>query len=326
VYVANHHGDVIALNATSGTPLWSTRVNAPVEGDIAADATSVYVPAENMYVYALGATTGTITFQHRVWGQSFQNTNPMVFNGKLWVTSACGPGKCSLGAFEDVLAGVTTLAQEETVIGQFLNGDTVNGGADASIDWRHYFALNLPSLTEPFVILAGPSEGTGHPPDSMVVDNSNRVLAYFKTKFPALTKPNGSVFGTIYSQDIAAVDQTTGHRIRIDNGHLANPWPWETDNLFHMSVAGNSLWLHQRFRGTQTIDLTTSSATFVQANLAIEDGGNFAAAGYNIIYLNGTDVPRPASGQVSTDGWMSVSISGAQVYISEPFGIVAIGR
>jgi hypothetical protein len=326
VYVANHRGDVIALNEVSGTLVWSTRVTAPVAGEIAADATYVYVPAEDMFVYEIGTAAGAIAASHRVWGQSFQNTNPVVFNGKLWVTSACGPGKCSLGAFEAVLGGVTTLAQEETVIGQYLNGDTVNGGVDASIDWRHYFALNIPSLSEPFLILAAPSEGTGHPPDSMVVDNSGRVLAYFKTKFPTLTNPNGTLFGTAYSQDIAAIDQTTGNRIPINNGHLAVMWPWETDNLYHLSVGGNFLWFHQRFRGTQNVDLTTSTRALVQANMAVEDGGNFAGAGYNVIYLNGTSVPRPTSGQEATDGWASVAISGSQIYLSEPFGIVAIGK
>jgi outer membrane protein assembly factor BamB len=325
VYTANHHGDVVALTVASGTLVWSARVTAPVAGEIAADATSVYVPSEDMYVSALSATTGSVTASHRVWGQSFQNTNPVVFNGKLWVTSACGPGKCSLGAFESILGSVTSLAQEKTVIQAYLNGDTVNGGVDASIDWRHYFALNLPGLSEPFLILAAPSEGTGHPPDSMVVDNTSRVLAYFKTKFPTLTAADGTLFGTAYSQDIAGVDQTTGDRIQINNGKLAQPWPWETDNLFHMSVGGTYLWLHQRFRGTQVINLATSTRTLVQANMAVEDGGNFAGAGYSVIYLNGTDVPRPSTPQPYTDGWMSVSISGTQAYIAEPFAIVAVG-
>jgi hypothetical protein len=325
VYVANHHGDVVALDTGTGNVIWAQRVAAPVDGDIAADATAVYVPAENMFVYALGAGTGTITASHRVVGQSFQATNPVVFNGKLWVTSAAGVAKGSENDFETVLGGVTSLAQEESVIASFLNGDTANGGNDASIDWRHYFALNLPDLSEPFVILAGPVEGTGHPPDSMVVDNSNRVLAYFKTKFPTLTHAiGGGVFGTNYSQDIAAVDQTNGHRIQINNGHLANNWPWETDNLYNMSVAGNYLWLHQRFRGTQQIQLATSTYRLVQANMTVEDGGNFGTA--DVIYINGSDVARPPAGQPSTDSWGSVAVSGAQAYISEPWGIVALGN
>jgi hypothetical protein len=318
VYVANHRGDVIALNAASGTVLWSQRVGAPVHGEIAADTSAVYVPAENMYVYAIGAVTGAITAQHRVVGQSFQDTNPVVFNGKLWVTSDPGAWKGSEYVFENVLANVTSLAQEETVIGQFLNGDTANAGADASVDWRHYFALNLADLSEPFIILSAPSEGCGHPTNSMVVDNSNRVLAYFKTKFPTLTTA-AIVFGTAYSIDIAAVDQTNGHRIPINNGHLANTWPWETDNLYHMSVAGDYLWLHQSWRGTQQILLSNSTYRLVQAYLASEDGGNFGFA--DVIYGQ-----RPSTNQQATSSFMGVAVSGTQAYVAESFGLVAIGQ
>jgi hypothetical protein len=323
VYVANHHGDVLALDVANGSVLWTRRVAAPVDGDIAADASTVYVPAENMYVYAIGATSGTITAQRRVMGQTFEGTNPMVFNGKLWVTSASAVGKGSEYAFESVLAGVTSLAQEETVLQAFLNGDTATGGSDASPDWRHYFALNLSDLSEPFVILSGPFEGTGHAPDSMVADNSGRVLGYFKTKFPTLTRSNGNVFGTSYSIDIAAIDQSTGRRVQINNGHLANNWPWETDNLYQMSVAGTYLWLHQRFRGTQHIQLSNSTYRLVQATVENEDGANYAGA--DVKYVSGTN-PRPSTPQPYTDGWSAVAISGTRLFISEPFGIVAIGQ
>lgn len=323
VYIANHRGDVVALDSASGAVQWSRRVAAPVDGDIAADPNAVYVPAENMYVYAIASTTGAIVAQRRVAGQSFQGTNPMVFNGKLWVTSASAPARGSEYAFESVLGGVSSLAQEETVLAQFLNGDTVNGGSDASIDWRHYFALNLTDLSEPFVILSGPFEGAGKAPDSMVADNSNRVLGYFKTKFPRLTRANGNVFGTAYSQDVAAIDQNTGRRIPIDNGRLANTWPWETDNLYQMSVAGSYLWLHQRFRGTQHILLTNSTGRLVQANVGNEDGGNFTFA--DVVYVNGTG-PRISTGQPDTEASAAVAISGSQVYIAEPFGVVAIGQ
>ena len=49
--------------------------------------------------------------------------------------------------------------------------------------------------------------------------------------------------------DIAAVNPATGRRLPIDNGHLANIWPWETDNLYGLCVAGTQLWLRQNFRG-----------------------------------------------------------------------------
>jgi hypothetical protein len=320
VYAANHRGDVLALTSGAGGFLWKTRVGAPVEGDIAADATTVYVPAEDLYVYALSATGGNITAQHRVWGQSFQQTNPVVFNGKLWVTSMMGPGRGSEYTMDSVLASATSLDVEETLIGRFLNGDT-NGGAwpDASKDWRHHFALSLPGLGEPFMMSCGPTEGTGHAPESMVVDNAGRVLTWFRTRFPTLT--HVGAFGTNYSIDIAAVDQTSGHRIRIDNGRFSNMWPGpEIDNLFQFSVAGDYLWLRQPFRGTQVIRLTDSSYRLVQAAVGVRDGGDFTFA--DVVYVPSGS--PPGSAHRDTSGYAAVAISGTQVYISESFGIVAV--
>jgi hypothetical protein len=320
VFVANHRGDVIALDVSSGTLLWKTRVGAPVEGDIAADATAVYIPAENMFVYSLNAANGAISAQRRVWGQSFQNVNPMIFNGKLWVTSVMGPAKGSEYIFDSLLGSATSFADEETLTTRWLNGDT-NGGAwpEASRDWRHRFALNIPGLAEPYTILCGPTEGVGNPPESMIVDNQGRVLAWWKTRYPTLTKLGA--FGTSYSLDIAAVDQASGRRIRIDNGRLANMWPGpETDNLYQLSVGGNYLWMRQRFRGTQQILLTNTTHRLVQASVGVRDGGDFTHA--DVVYVPTGNPPPSASND--TDGHSAVAISGTQVYISEAFGIVAL--
>jgi hypothetical protein len=320
VYVANHRGDDLALDTGTGALLWKTRLPAPVEGDIAADATAVYVPAEDLSVYALRASDGTITAQRRVWGQSFQNTNPVVFAGKLWVTSVMGPARGSEYIFDDLLDDATSFDQEETLTARWLDGDT-NGGRwpDASRDWRHRFALNLPDLTEPFVILCGPTEGVGNPPESMVVDNQNRILFWWKTRYPTLTKIGA--FGTRYSLDIAAVNQTNGRRIRIDNGVFSNMWPGpETDNLYQLSVAGDYLWLRQRFRGTQTIRLSTSQHRLVQAAVGNRDGGDFTFA--DVVYVPTGNPPPSANPDIEAHA--AVVISGGLVLLSEPFGIVAL--
>ena len=320
VYAANHRGDVVALSAASGGLLWKTRLPAAVEGDIAADSTSVYVPAENLTVYALSASGGAVTAQHRVWGQSFQNTNPVVFNGKVWVTSVMGPAKGSEYVFDSLLDTAASFEQEETITARWLNGDT-NGGTwpDASRDWRHRFALEIPSLNEPYVILCGPTEGTGRPPDSMVVDNLGRLLFWWKTRHPTLT--HVGAFGTRHSLDIAALNQADGHRIRIDNGRFSNMWPGpETDNLYQLSVGGDYLWLRQRFRGTQYIRLSNSEYRLVQAGVGSLDGADFTFA--DIVYAPAGS--PPASAGPASEGHAAVVISGNQVYLSESFGIVAL--
>jgi outer membrane protein assembly factor BamB len=320
VYVANHRGDVVGLYSGTGSLIWSSRVGAPVEGDLAADGNGVYVTAENMIVYALSPTGGNVTAQHRVWGQTFRHTNPMLFNGKLWATSGMGPANGSEYIFDDMLSSAGTFADEEAMTARWLNGDT-NGGAwpTAARDWRHLFALNLPALDEPFTILAGPSEGVGNPPESMVVDNVGRVLAWFKTRYPTLT--HVGAFGTSYSLDIAGVNQADGHRIRIDNGKFSNMWPGpETDNLYQMSIGGDYLWLRQRFRGTEVIRLSTSDYRLVQASVGNRDGGNFSFA--DVVYVP-TGNPPP-SAHPETEGHAAVVISGTQLYLSEPFGIIAL--
>lgn len=320
VYAANHRGEVVALGTATGGLLWKTRLPAAVAGDIAADSTSVYVPAENMVVYALSASSGAVTAQRRVWGQSFGNTNPMVFNGKVWVTSGLGPGNGNEGVFDAVLDEATSFDVEETLTARWLAGDT-NGGRwpDASTDWRHRFALEIPTLNESYVILSGPTEGCGNPPESMVADNLGRVLSWWKTRYPTLT--HVGAFGTAYSVDIAAVNQTNGRRIRIDNGRFSNMWPGpEADNLYQLSVGGSYLWLRQRFRGTQVIRLSDSSYRLVQAAVGARDGGDFTFA--DVVYVPTGSPPR--SLDPDTEGHSAVVISGTQVYISESFGIIAL--
>jgi len=222
--------------------------------------------------------------------------------------------------FDSLLDTAASFEQEETITARWLNGDT-NGGTwpDASRDWRHRFALEIPSLNEPYVILCGPTEGTGRPPDSMVVDNLGRLLFWWKTRHPTLT--HVGAFGTRHSLDIAALNQADGHRVRIDNGRFSNMWPGpETDNLYQLSVGGDYLWLRQRFRGTQYIRLSNSEYRLVQAGVGSLDGADFTFA--DIVYAPAGS--PPASAGPASEGHAAVVISGNQVYLSESFGIVAL--
>lgn len=315
VYVADHGGRVHALNTTGGL-VWTTRLPAPVQGGLAADATSVYVGAENMVVYALNKTGGAIRAQQQVRGQSFRMLWPVVFNNIVWVSALTVPHLGSEYVMETLMDGSANLAQEESNIAQWLQGG--GGWVDAGEDWKHIFALETSGMTQPFTVLAGPCDGCGTPCQPVVVDNANRVLTYFKTRYPKLTSMGA--FGTKYSVDIAAVDQTNGRRIPIDNGRLANPWPWETDNLYALSVAGNHLWLRQNFRGTQMIDLSNSTGRAVQAQVRNWDGGNFA--GFDVVYK---DQPPPfAANQNDWSGRVAPVVSGGRVYITENYALVAL--
>jgi hypothetical protein len=326
VIIANHKGMVICKDA-SGTLLWEQNLHVPVLGGIAAESNTVYVPAENLKVYALDIGTGNIRASHQVKGQSFRMCHPVIHNGRVWVTSCAAALVGSEYIMEDVMESSSSLAEEETNIRRWLQGDN-NGGswAYASSDWQHIFALDTLDLQEPFLIPAGPVDGCGYPAPSAAVDNTGRVLYWWKTRYPKLTAA-GPAFGTNYSLDIAGINQATGNRIPIDNGQLSGMFPLETDNLYAFSTGGNYLWLRQNFRGTQVINLNTSEYVLAQVAARYTDGGSFAGA--DICYRNESlnlgyiEVPY-LTGQPPTTGRTAVVIAGKYVFIAEEFGIVAV--
>lgn len=326
VLTGSQDGRVRALDATTGGLLWvSARLGPSIHGGLAADSGRVFAGTEDMRLHALDLETGAVLASRQVRGQSFRLLWPVVFGGRVWVSTVTTPvigseyiGEENTGSY--LFADSPTLAIEQANILRWLAGDT-NGGRwpDAGADWRRLYAFEADGLAEPFVIPAAPADGVGLPAHPPVVDNSGRVLAYFKTRHPTLTVANGGVFGTNYSVDISAIDQASGLRVPIDNGQLANPWPWETDNLYAMSVAGTQLWLRQNFRGTLMIDLATSTARGVSAEVRNRDGGVF---NFDVVY-------RDTGSPVATPQWFTLGrsapvIVGGRVYIAEDWGVTAI--
>lgn len=319
VMVADHGGWVYALNAQGGGLLWRSRLPAPVQGGIAIGSGKVYLGAEDMNMYALDLSTGTVLRSHRVRGQSFRLNYPVLFNNRVWIQTAMVPAVGSEYVMENLMKVSSTLAAEEANITRWLAGDTTGGiGADASPDWKHLFVLDGTTLEEPFTVPCGPVEGVGMPPQPVVVDNKDRVITWWKTRFPALT--HIGAFGTDFSLDIAAVDQTTGKRVTVGAG-FSNMWPGpESDNLYAFSVGGNVLWLRQNFRGTQTIHLQTSAHRFVSAAVRNRDGGTFNA---DVVYVDqGSEAV--ATAQQPLEGRMAPSIVGTRVYQSEYFGVTCL--
>jgi outer membrane protein assembly factor BamB len=326
VFAADHGGYAYAIDAVTGSLIWeSDRLGPAVQGGLAADATSLYVCTEDMVCHALEQVDGTVRAQAAVRGQSFRTLHPVVFNGLLYVHTAPVPAIGSEYVMDDLMAGSATLQAEESNIRLWLAGND-NGGAwqYVSQDWKHLHVLNTATMSEPFVVAAGPVDGSSMSPRPVVVDNANRVLTYFKTRYATLTTP-GPIFGTNYSVDIAAINQTNGNRIPIDNGQYCGIWMWETDNLYAMSVAGNYLWLRQNFRGTQVIDLSNSTYRYVQASVRNNDGGGFNA---DIMYADSrTSAMDRGFDVIETEhhpyeGRVAPVVSGPYVYFTESFGVM----
>jgi PKD repeat protein len=326
VIIANHKGSVLSIN-TEGAVLWESKLRVPIVGGIAASESLVYIPAEDMVVYALDINTGTIQALQKVIGQSFRLCHPVLFNGTLYVTSVTIPKTGSEYIMDEVVADANNLEEEEEFIKRWLQGDDNNGRWPyASQDWQHIFALDANTLENRFLIPAGPVDGVGYPAPSPVIDNEDRILRWWKTKFPYITT-EAPIFGTNFTIDIAGINPQTGHRIIIDNGKLANIWQIETDNLYGLSVGGDYLWMRQNFRGTHALNLKTSDYEAVQVTTCQNDGGDFSQSHFCYRQTNLQDfyfdVPYIIT-QQRTAGRMAPALAGKYVFISEEFGIVAI--
>ena len=276
VYVANHGGYVYSINAPDGQVNWKVRLSAPAIGGIAADEKGPYLGVEDMYFYALDAKDGKVRARKQLIGQSYNLVWPVVFNDKAMIQTAGAVCTGSEGVMDDVLRTGQNPQEEDKNILRWLGGDSNNGQWKfPGAQWRHFFALNTADLSEPYIVANGPIEGCGTPANPPCVDNQGRLLMWWRTKFPTLTSPKGG-FGTSFGLDISALDPATGKRVAIDNGKFSGQGG-EVDNLFALSVGGDIVFLRQRFRGTNAVDLKKSIHYCVQVESRSRDGGSWQA-------------------------------------------------
>lgn len=353
VVVADHAGQVHALDGASGQALWTVMLSAPVYGGLCSDGSSVYVGTEDMRVHGIALADQAVRSSPSLRGQSFRMCWPVFAQGIVWAHACCTPIIGSEYVMEDLMTAAegaapadwrtnaasrnAAIADEESRIATWLAG----GGshAEASPDWRHLFALKLSDLTEDFVPLTGPVDGVGVAAHPVVLDNSGRVLTYFKTAFGTLTiNREWGTFGTRHDIDICAIDTATqkGHRIPLPATTApTEPYPWETDNLYGMSIGGGTLWLRQNFRGTQAIDLGTFTSRKVSVCVRVRDGGTFNM--YDICYRQDSQgesngAPGPGQGTDTPSSKMLGRIapaiadvgSSTCVFIAENFGVTCI--
>lgn len=318
IYVGNHGGEVRAIQPGGGTVLWTRKLDAAVQGELAGKGDRVYVGAEDMVFYAIHAMTGEIEDQATATGQSFRRLWPVVGADHAFVRTCMVPCVGSEYVAEDVCAAATSITDEQNRMLAFLSG--TGGYQYASTDWKHMHVFSLSTLTEPYQVGDGPSEGCGAPAEPPVLDPQGRPIFYWKTKYPELT--NTGMFGSNYAADLSRMDLATGRRIVIDNNRLSNV-RMETDNMYALSLAGNRLFLRQRFRGTQMIDLTNSNGYYVSQQIRYRDGGGFDSH----VYYDGTNDTTysvPSTPERDASGRCPVVISGRYLFITEPYALVVL--
>jgi len=320
VFCADHSGRVVALDLQSGSPIWTVELNYPVQSTPAANNNYLVVCSEDMNVHLIDANTGLKLKSQRVHGQSFRDTHPVIFGNMVYVTAVPAPMFGSEWMMEEVMAASTSFNDEENKILDWLNGTSnINY---SSRDWRNKYVFTLPDFEQPFQIASGPNDGCGSPPPSMVVDNQNRVLGWFKTRYPTFTNPTVG-FGSSYGMDLMSINPTNGRRVRIELGTYAGMWMLESDNLYALSVSGNQIWMRQNFRGTQMINLSNANHTYVQVEAQVRDGGSFY--GSNISYFSSEEF-IPTNTQTHWQGRIAPSFAGGYIFIVEHYGLVCIER
>jgi hypothetical protein len=330
--VGSMDGKVYCVNLADGSLKWtSPDLGAGIAGGLCMDANAVYVGAENMKFFKLDINTGAKLLEKKVPGQSFYLEWPVVYGNLVYVQAAPVAAigseyvmETGYGTHGGPMCDAADMTAEQDNILRWENGDA-NGGAagwsDASSEWKHRAILKISDFTEAFRMGTGPYDGCGTPPEPVMVDNSNRVLSYWKTAFPTLCKT--SAFGTNHTIDISATDQTTGRRIAINNGATNHEWyTWETDNLYGLTAGGKYLYLRQEFRGTVVMDLTNSTSWLVSVTYGDQDGGGFWNA--DIIWrgASATDLPPPSTTQRQASGRVGPAISGSCIYFIEDFALV----
>ena len=331
VYVGDHGGIVRAIDPASGTVSYSRQLGGAIKHGLAGSGGKIYVGAENMVFYAMNTSDLSIANQHQCTGQSFRMAWPVILGSYVYAQLCMIPLMGSdQYTMDSVCQAATSIDDEQNRILQWQQGQ--GGYSDASPDWKHLHVMNLTDLAEPFTVPCGVSEGCGLPPEPPVADASGRALFYWKTKYPKLTQlgqytvPGGggaAVYGTCYSLDISAMDTSTGRRIVIDPaGHVAGV-RIETDNMYGLSMGGSLLFMRQRFRGTQSINITNASYRYIQQESRYKDGGDYTSD----VYYDGTNDSVDTLPSIPADAYGGrdpVVISGTQLFLNEAYCVTAI--
>jgi hypothetical protein len=320
IYLANHGGDVYRLDAATGQVRWKRRLGGPCVGGIAADERGCYLGAEDKYFYALNAADGSTRAKTQLVSQGFRMLWPVIHHDSVLVQVVGTVCVGSEHVFDDVLQSGTNPADEQRQIRRWLAGDD-NGGAWkwASGDMKHFYVLDAANLKERFVVPYGPSEGCGYPADPPVIDNDDRALLWFRTRFPTFTS-NQPSFGTRFTLDISAIDPRSGDRVPIDNGRFSGQGA-ETDNAFAFSVGGEMLFMRQRFRGTHAMDLKRSRHFFVQVESRSRDGGHWPAP---VSYVASGHVGVRTPSRAAATARTAPSIARDAILFAEPYCITCV--
>lgn len=284
VYVASQNGTVYAVNLSDGKILWQTNTGAPIQGGIAIANQRLYLVNEAMYAIGLHTTDGKEFGRTKLVGQSFRRSWPVITQGKVIIQTVQLPFVGSEYTMNEVITGSDgSFANEQTTVRNWLQND----------GWMYedLFVLDALTLSKPFTVSNGAVGGVGHHADPPVILSDGRALTYWPTYFgTVMTCSFGCPTG--YDIDFATINLTNGNGVQLRSS--GSPVTGvETDNTFGLTLANNTLFMRQAFRGTKALNLSTFQTTPVSAIYRYRDCGGWHAA---LNYANGQPGCPPSAG------------------------------
>lgn len=298
VFAATEGGDVIAVDATTGTQIWDANVGGSVTGKPTLDGNVLVVPVYispygssglNGSVVALNATTGAVIWEVPVsaWGATGRvRTEPLVANGLVYVGTALGDAPyCYSG----------TVAALSEVTGDVVwswNSSGPNGGvgiwSPISITSAGYVvfgtgnACGTEKYAQAIVALNGTSgayawiaPSTGPGPDcdvgSGIAEWGGDGFFTGKDGFLyAVTTSNGELLwrqslGSLAGYGSIATPATDGVNVITQSGAIASPLTNTNPGgmLYDYSVDGKLLWSAGPFEGDE------SSSPVITSNVVV---------------------------------------------------------
>jgi len=295
VYVGSRDGHFYAVNLADGTLRWKYRTvaesaghphsGAPIMQSAASDGQRIFFGAENMYFYALDASSGAEIWRQKVGGQSFMYSWPVVSNG-LVMTFVSVPYGLSEYVLEDELealpernTGESRTAYASRVWPQ--ERQVIRDWLAANPEYRNFYVFRAGDGSSPYPeeVPMGRVGGIGYPGRAPVIDTQGRILMYWRTKSAVLL--SGGTFGSAYTPDISAMDPATGDRLWLT---ASSPMGVELDNNFTLTVGGDQLYLNNHMRGAHTIRLANGETVRMTSIMAKWDGADFRGWGNRLIW------------------------------------------
>jgi outer membrane protein assembly factor BamB len=305
VYLGSRDGKFYALDLATGAERWTPyrtlaaspadpHSGAPILQPACSDGTNVYFGAENMYFYALDASTGAEVWRRKLGGQSYWLAWPMVDNGRVMTFVMVPEGNSeflmesvldslpnsNVGETREQYAARIWAANERPAIRSWLSSNPL---------YRNFYVMNTSTGADAYASEPpmGRVGGIGSPNRAPVLDNAGRILLYWRVR--SGTVMTGGTFGSKYTPDVSAMDPATGDRVWLTGA--ASPFGPELDNTFMLTVGGNYLYLNNHMRGAHCINLTNGSTLRITSICANWDGADFRGWGNQLIWWGNDSTP-----------------------------------